>query len=121
MAEVRYIVDDVDAAVIFYQDHLGFELMQHFGPAMAIVEHGDLALWLAGPLASARKLMPDGARPQPGGWARIVIKVDDLAATVATMRAKGVQFRNEIVAGPGGKQILCLDPSGNLIELFEPA
>jgi catechol 2,3-dioxygenase-like lactoylglutathione lyase family enzyme len=121
MAEVRYLVDDVDAAVIFYQDHLGFELMQQFGPAMAIVERGDLALWLAGPLASARKPMADGAMPEPGGWARIVIKVDDLDATVADMTAKGVRFRNQIVTGPGGKQVLCLDPSGNLVELFEPA
>ena len=121
MAEVRYLVDDVDEAVLFYQDHLGFELMQQFGLAMAIVELGDLALWLAGPTASARKAMPDGTRPEPGGWARIVIKVDDLDATVAAMRAQGVRFRNDIVNGPGGKQVLCLDPSGNLVELFEPA
>lgn len=121
MAEIRYIVEDVDAAVLFYQDHLGFELMQQFGSAMAIVERGDLAVVLAGPAASARKPMPDGARPEPGGWARIVLKVDDLDATVADMRAKGVQFRNEILRGPGGKQVLCLAPSGNLVELFEPA
>ena len=121
MAEVRYLVDDVDEAVLFYQDHLGFELMQQFGTAMAILELGDLALWLAGPTASARKPMPDGDIPQPGGWARIVIKVDDLTATVAEMTAKGVKFRNDIVAGPGGMQVLCLDPSGNLVELFEPA
>jgi catechol 2,3-dioxygenase-like lactoylglutathione lyase family enzyme len=121
MAEVRYLVDDVDAAVLFYQDHLGFELMQQFGPAMAIVERGDLALWLAGPAASARKPMADGTKPVPGGWARIVVKVDDLQAAVADMRAKGVQFRNDIVVGPGGSQVLCVDPSGNLVELFEPA
>lgn len=121
MAEVRYLVDDVDAAVLFYQDHLGFELMQQFGPAMAIVERGDLALWLAGPMASARKPMADGTRPVPGGWGRIVIKVDDLDATVAEMKAAGVPFRNAVVTGPGGKQVLVMDPSGNLVELFEPA
>ena len=121
MAEIRYLVDDVDDAVLFYQDHLGFELMQQFGPAMAIMELGDLALWLAGPTASARKPMPDGTMPEPGGWARIVIKVDDLDATVAGMKAHGVRFRNDIVTGPGGRQVLCLDPSGNLVELFEPA
>ena len=87
MAEVRYMVDDVDAAVAFYQHELGFELKQKFGLAMAIVERGDLALWLAGPAASARRPMDDGARPQPGGWARIVIKVDDLEETVAAMTA----------------------------------
>ena len=121
MAEMRYLVDDVDAAVLFYQDHLGFELMQQYGPAMAIMERGDLALWLAGPLASARRPMPDGTLPKPGGWARMVLKVDDLATTVADMQAKGVRFRNNILSGPGGKQILCLDPSGNLVELFEQA
>ena len=121
MAEVRYLVDDVDAAVLFYQDHLGFELMQQFGDAMAIIERGDLALWLAGPAASARKPMADGTRPEPGGWARIVLQVDDLDETVASMKAKGVRFRNDILSGPGGKQVLAIDPSGNLVELFEPA
>jgi catechol 2,3-dioxygenase-like lactoylglutathione lyase family enzyme len=120
MAEVRYIVDDVEEAVLFYQD-LGFELMQQFGPAMAIIERGDLALWLAGPQASARKPMADGTRPEPGGWARIVLQVDDMDATLAEMRAKGVRFRNDVVQGPGGKQVLVMDPSGNLVELFEPA
>ncbi len=121
MAEVRYLVDDVDAAVLFYQDFLGFELVQQFGDAMAIIERGDLALWLAGPAASARKPMADGARPEPGGWARIVLKVDNMDETMAAMRARGVRFRNDVVRGPGGKQVLVLDPSGNLVELFEPA
>jgi catechol 2,3-dioxygenase-like lactoylglutathione lyase family enzyme len=121
MAEVRYLVDNVDDAVLYYQDHFGFELMQQFGPAMAIIERGDLALWLAGPMASARKPMADGTSPEPGGWARIVLKVDDLDATVASMKAKGVRFRNDIVSGPGGKQVLAIDPSGNLVELFEQA
>ncbi len=121
MAEVRYLVDDVEEAILFYQDFLGFELMQQYGPAMAIIERGDLALWLAGPLASARKPMADGTRPEPGGWARIVLKVDDLEATVAAMTARGVRFRNPVVTGPGGKQVLVMDPSGNLVELFEEA
>ncbi len=121
MAQVRYIVHDVDQAVAFYRDRLGFELQQQFGPAMAIMTRGDLGLWLAGPQASASKPMPDGSRPQPGGWSRIVVTVDDLAATVAALRAEGTVFRNDILAGPGGRQILCEDPSGNPIELFEPA
>lgn len=120
MAEVRYLVDEVEASIAFYCDLLGFELVQQFGPAMAIIQHGDLTLWLAGPMASARKPMPDGTRPEPGGWARIVLTVDDLAATVAALQAKGARFRNDILSGPGGQQVLCLDPSGNLIELFQP-
>jgi len=111
----------VHAAVLFYQDHLGFELKQQFGPAMAIFKRGDLALWLAEPMASASKAMPDGTRPEPGGWARIVIKVDDLDATAAGMKAIGVRFRNDVVSGPSGRQVLCLDPSVNLVELFEQA
>ena len=121
MAQVRYIVLDVDQAVKFYCDHLGFRLVQQFGPAMAIVERDDLRLWLAGPQASASRPMPDGARPTPGGWSRFVLTVDDLEALVGKLRVSGIGFRNEIVTGPGGRQILCQDPSGNLIELFEPA
>ncbi|MGL4235027.1 VOC family protein [Tabrizicola sp.] len=121
MAEVRYIVTDVDASVAFYTGALGFVLDQQFGPAMAIVTRDDLTLWLAGPMASASKPMPDGAQPVPGGWARIVLQVEDLAGTVARLKAEGVAFRNAIVKGPGGSQILVEDPSGNLIELFEAA
>lgn len=121
MAEIRYIVDDVDQAVAFYTRHLDFVLKQQFGKAMAIVTRGDLTLWLAGPAASAQRPMPDGRRPEPGGWNRFVIKVADLAALVARLRSQGVAFRNEIVSGPGGQQILCEDPSGNVIELFQPA
>ena len=121
MAQVRYIVRDVDQAVAFYRSHLGFELEQQFGPAMAILRRDDLMLWVAGPMASASKPMPDGAQPEPGGWCRIVITVADLAPLVAELRRAGVRFRNDIVSGPGGQQILCEDPSGNAIELFQPA
>ena len=119
MAQIRYIVDDVEVALVFYRDHLGFELVEQYGPAMAILRKADLDLWIAGPMASASKPMPDGAQPAPGGWARCVIIVEDLAVLTATLRDKGVTFRNEITAGPGGQQILCEDPSGNAIELFE--
>ena len=121
MAQFRYIVQDVDQAVAFYTSHLGFELEQQFGPAMAILQREDLTLWLAGPMASASKPMPDGTQPVSGGWNRIVLSVDDLAALVATLREDSVDFRNEILSGPGGQQILCQDPSGNPIELFQPA
>ncbi len=121
MATARYIVRNVDEAVRFYVDILGFELQQQFGPAMAIVSYDGMSLWLAGPAASAAKPMPDGRRPEPGGWNRIVITRDDLDSLVARLRDCGVSFRNDIVSGPGGRQILCEDPSGNPIELFEPA
>ena len=120
MAHVRYIVHDVDASVAFYTTHLGFDLEQQFGPAMAILVRDDLRLWLAGPQASASRPMPDGAKPEPGGWGRFVLTVDDLESYIATLRDGGVTFKNEIVTGPGGSQILCEDPSGNVIELFEP-
>lgn len=121
MAEVRYIVNDVPAAITFYETHLGFRCAQQFGPAMAILERDDLKLWIAGPAASASRPMPDGEKPAPGGWARFVLTVDDLAGMVDRLGEAGVRFRNDILEGPGGKQILCMDPSGNLIELFEPA
>ena len=121
MATFRTIVDDVDAAVGFYMTHLGFELVEQFGPAMAILSRGDLTLWTAGPLASASRPMPDGAKAGPGGWNRIVLIVDDLDALVTRLSAAGVGFRNAVVTGPGGRQILCCDPSGNPVELFEPA
>ncbi|WP_282604815.1 VOC family protein [Pelagibius sp. Alg239-R121] len=121
MAQVRYIVADVDQAIAFYTEHLGFELLQQFGPAMAILRQDDLRLWLAGPQASASKPMPDGAQPQPGGWARIVVQVENLDKVTSELRDKGVAFRNDILTGPGGRQILCEDPSGNPIELFEAA
>jgi len=121
MTVLRYIVRDVDAAVAFYTRHLGFELKQQFGPAMAIARRAELTLWLAGPPASASRPMPDGRKPEPGGWNRFVLEVEDLEALVARLRAEGVPFRNEIVTGPGGRQILCEDPSGNVVELFKPA
>ena len=120
MVSMRYLVHDVDQAIAFYTQ-LGFALRQQFGPAMAIVARDDLTLWLAGPRASAASPMPDGRLPEPGGWNRFVLQVADLADLVATLRARGVTFRNDIVEGPGGRQILCEDPSGNVVELFEPA
>jgi catechol 2,3-dioxygenase-like lactoylglutathione lyase family enzyme len=119
MARVRYIVNDVDAAVAFYTGHLDFTLKEQYGPAMAILSRGDLDLWVAGPPASASKPMPDGRKPEPGGWGRFVLEVEDIEATVAALRAVGAAFRNDIIAGPGGRQILCEDPSGNVIELFQ--
>ena len=119
MASVRYLVNDVDASIAFYVNHLGFTLKQQMGPAFALVNKGDLDLWLSGPVSSAAKPMSDGRKPEAGGWNRLVIEVDNLTTTVEAMRSAGVQFRNEILTGPGGKQILAEDPSGNPVELFE--
>ena len=121
MATVRYLVEDVGAATGFYVDRLGFELVQAYGPAMAIVRRSDLSLWLAGPMASASRPMPDGRQPGPGGWNRIVVETSDLTTLAAALKADGVTFRNDIISGPGGRQVLCEDPSGNVVELFEPA
>ncbi len=120
MASFRYIVSDVDAAVAFYTTNLEFELVEQFGPAIAIVRRNDLTLWLAGPASSAARPMPDGSQPVPGGWNRIVIDVPDISAEVERLRASGVRLRNDIVTGPGGRQVLVEDPSGNPIELFQP-
>ena len=117
----RYIVSDVDASVTFFVDALGFVLERQFGPNMAIVSREGATVWLAGPGASASQAMPDGSRPAPGGWNRLVLVVDDLDQLVGSLRERGATFRNEIVTGPGGRQILVDDPSGNCIELFEPA
>jgi len=121
MAIVRYLVPDAAVAASFYTEHLGFALVERWGAAVAMVSRGDLTLWLSGPLSSAAQAMPDGRRPEPGGWNRVVIQVENLASTVARLGAARVRFRNEIVVGPGGKQILIEDPGGNPIELFEPA
>lgn len=120
MISVRYLVHDVSQSIQFYTESLGFELRQQFGPAMAIVSKGPLTLWLAGPQSSAAQAMPDGSKPAPGGWNRFVLQVEDLAGLVAGLKQKGTRFRNEILQGPGGSQILCEDPSGNVIELFQP-
>ena len=121
MAVVRYLVHDVGIALGFFTQHLGFTLEEQMGPAFAIVTRGDLKLWLSGPQSSAARPMPDGRRPAPGGWNRLVLEVADLPAVVAAMQAAGLPFRNAIVTGPGGQQILAEDPSGNPIELFQPA
>ncbi|MDW9427881.1 VOC family protein [Sinorhizobium meliloti] len=118
---VRYMVDDVEAAVEWYTKHLGFSLLSNHAPAFADVRRGALRLLLSGPLSSAGRPMPDGERPSPGGWNRIHLIVDDLAVEVERLRAAGVKFRNDVVTGPGGSQILLIDPSGNIVELFQPA
>ena len=117
---VRYMVDDVGAAVVFYTTHLGFEERMNF-PAFADVVRGNLRLLLSGPKSSARRPMSDGAVPGPGGWNRIHLIVSDLASEVARLTSEGVAFRNDVVTGPGGSQALLLDPSGNVVELFQPA
>jgi catechol 2,3-dioxygenase-like lactoylglutathione lyase family enzyme len=118
---VRYMVDDVEAAVAFYTEVLDFEVLNSFAPAFADVARGNLRLLLSGPTSSAGRPMPDGATPAPGGWNRIHLIVDDLAAEVARLRDAGAPFRNDVVEGPGGKQVLLQDPSGNVVELFQPA
>lgn len=121
LVNVRYLVDDVDAAIDFYTQHLGFTVRTSFAPAFADVVRGNLRLLLSGPRSSAGRPMPDGAVPEPGGWNRIHLIVDDIAAEVDRLRAAGVPFRNDIVKGPGGQQILLKDPAGNVVELFQPA
>ena len=118
---VRYMVNDVDEAVAFYTTHLGFTLLSSAAPAFADVSRGDLRLLLSGPSSSAGRPMPDGRRPEPGGWNRIHFVVEDIAAEVDRLRDAGLHFRNEIVTGPGGRQIVFDDPSGNPIELFQTA
>ncbi len=118
---VRYMVDDVDDAIDFYTSHFGFTLQSNQAPAFADVIRGNLRLLLSGPTSSAGRPMPDGRQPEPGGWNRIHLVVDDIELEVARLRDAGLSFRNEIVSGPGGRQILVDDPSGNPIELFQPA
>ena len=120
MAQFRYIVNDVDIAVEFYTNKLGFNLQEQYGQAMAILQLDDLNLWVAGPKSSAAQPMPDGSQPKPGGWSRFVLTVHDLQNLVTRLEQDGVRFKNEILHGPGGQQILCLDPSGNIVELFQP-
>jgi catechol 2,3-dioxygenase-like lactoylglutathione lyase family enzyme len=121
MVNVRYMVDDVDEAIAFYTKFLDFEVIRSAAPAFADVKRGNLRLLLAGPTSSAGRPMPDGIKPGPGGWNRIHFIVGDLGAEVARLREAGARFRNDIVEGPGGKQILLQDPSGNVVELFQPA
>jgi len=121
MVNVRYMVKDVEASIAFYVSHLGFILLSKTLPAFADVKRGDLRLLLSGRASSAGRPMPDGRVPEPGGWNRIELVVDDLAAEVDRLRIAGLAFRNDIVTGPGGSQILLEDPSGNVIELFQPA
>ena len=121
LVSVRYMVDDVQQSVEFYTAMLGFEVLNDFGPAFADVKRGNLRLLLAGPTSSAGRPMPDGATPGPGGWNRIHLVVDDIDADVARLRGAGATFRNDVVTGPGGRQILLQDPSGNVVELFQPA
>jgi predicted enzyme related to lactoylglutathione lyase len=118
---VRYMVDDVEGSVAFYKEMLDFEVLTNFAPAFADVKRGNLRLLLSGPKSSAGRPMSDGTKPGPGGWNRIHFIVDDIDAEVSRLRAAGGTFRNDMVEGPGGKQILLLDPSGNVIELFQPA
>jgi catechol 2,3-dioxygenase-like lactoylglutathione lyase family enzyme len=118
---VRYMVDDVDKALAFYTELLGFEPLMSAAPAFADVKRGNLRLLLSGPASSAGRPMADGVKPGPGGWNRIHLLTDDIDADVSQLRASGAEFRNDIVEGPGGKQILLLDPSGNVVELFQPA
>jgi glyoxylase I family protein len=121
MATVRYLVSDVERSIAFYTEALGFKLDRSMAPAFARVSHNDLTLWLAGPQSSAARPMPDGRRPEPGGWNRFVVEVEDLVSRVVEMKRAGLRFRNDVVVGPGGKQILLEDPDGNLVELFEAA
>jgi catechol 2,3-dioxygenase-like lactoylglutathione lyase family enzyme len=118
---VRYLVDDVAVDVDFYTRHLGFSVLNSFPPAFADVQRGNLRLLLSGPSSSAGRAMSDGAKPGPGGWNRIHLIVEDLDSEIARLQAEGVPFRNEVVTGPGGAQVLVCDPSGNLVELFQPA
>ena len=119
MATVRYLVTDVERSIAFYRDLLGFAEATRMLPAFAIVERDDLELWLAGPASSAARPMPDGRAPAPGGWNRFVITVDDIESVVARLRDAGATFRNDVISGPGGKQVLVDDPDGNPVELFE--
>ena len=118
---VRYMVDDVEAAIAFYSTHFGFTVRSNAAPAFADIVRGPLRILLSGPKSSAGRPMPDGRQPGPGGWNRIHFIVEDIEAEVARLRAAGVRFRNDIISGPGGKQIVLDDPSGNPIELFQPA
>ena len=118
MATVRYLVQDVDESIAFYSA-LGFVVADRWGPPFAVMKLGDLMLWVSGPGTSAWKALPDGSEPRPGGWNRFVLEVADIDVAIAALSAKGGRFRSDPIQGPGGRQVLCEDPSGNPIELFE--
>jgi catechol 2,3-dioxygenase-like lactoylglutathione lyase family enzyme len=121
LVNFRYLVDDVEASIAFYSTHFGFTVLSNMAPAFADVVRGKLRLLLSGPQSSAARPMPDGRTPEPGGWNRIHLIVEDIDAEVERLRAAGVSFRNDVIRGPGGQQIVLDDPSGNPIELFQPA
>ena len=121
MATVRYMVANVDEAVQFYTEKLGFSVVERWGPAFAMIALEDLTLWVSGPDTSAARPMPDGRLPMPGGWNRVVIEVSDIHALAKTLLGAGVTFRNQVITGPGGSQVLIEDPSGNPIEIFQGA
>jgi catechol 2,3-dioxygenase-like lactoylglutathione lyase family enzyme len=121
IVNVRYMIDDVESAVQWYVKHLGFEPLPNASPAFAAVTRGSLRLLLSGKMSSAGRAMPDGAQPKAGGWNRFQFVVEDIEKEVARLRAAGVTFRNDVIRGPGGAQVLLVDPSGNLVEVFQPA
>jgi catechol 2,3-dioxygenase-like lactoylglutathione lyase family enzyme len=121
IVSVRYLVDDVAASIDFYTQHFGFTTLTSAPPAFADVQRGNLRLLLSGPLSSAGRAMADGETPSAGGWNRIHLIIPDIQAEIERLRGEGVAFRNDVVVGPGGSQVLVVDPSGNLIELFQPA
>ncbi len=121
MATVRYMVKDVSESCEFYAKYFGFEVEAQYGEGMAILNKDDLTLWLAGPLSSAGQPMSDGTKPVPGGWSRFVFEIEDIEAMVTTLKGNGMKFKNEIIRGGGRAQILCEDPSGNVIELMQRA
>lgn len=121
MVEVRYLVSDVPRAVDFYTTHLGFEVVEDFGEPFAMLGRGELRLWVSGPTSSAARAMPDGRCPEPGGWNRFVVLVDDIDDVVGGLRAAGIATRSDVVRGPGGAQCVIDDPDGNPVELFQPA
>jgi catechol 2,3-dioxygenase-like lactoylglutathione lyase family enzyme len=119
MAVIRYLVSDVDVALEFYVNILGFELVEKWGPPFAMVKRGDLTLWLSGPGSSASRPVADGSKPVPGGWNRLVLETESLVSLLEKLKQSGARLRSDIVSGPGGKQVLVNDPSGNPVELFE--
>jgi predicted enzyme related to lactoylglutathione lyase len=121
LIRIRYIVNDVDKSVDFYQSNFDFQLEEQYGPAVAILERDGVQLIVSGPIASASRPMPDGTKPSPGGWARFQIVVDDIESEVSRLKQNGVEFKHDVIENQGRKQTICLDPSGNIIELFQPA